>query len=301
MSGGQRAARSAEENARPVLAAIHNPGVVGEHSAHARTITPASALLARLPGLASKWSLTRTKGILLPKDRWTWANAQLLAADVPVDAAAAREWLPPALALPGQPLATVFIAHYPDTAMGFAYREAGVLLHARLRRKPVLHCAWMVVDDDTAMILGRELLGFPKKMARIDFDFAPFRPEATVSRRGVELLRFEGLAEGEGDRSAVFPHPIVNMRGIPGALPNLMLSMQGIERCQSSAALRLRIATGDSPCDPIARLGIAGEHAARRLVVDIGGNHEGARQAFPSAASLVNPAWLWKAYPFRSW
>lgn len=273
----------------------------GDSAAQARTRTPAAVVARRLPSLAGEWSLTRTRNILLQEDRWTWAGAQMLVADVPVHAAVAREWLPPALALPDAPRATVFVAHYPDTAMGFAYREAGVLLHARLRRKPVLHCAWMVVDDDTALILGRELLGFPKKLARIDFDFAPLRPEAVVTRRGIALLRFEGRVEGEGADDPVFPHPIVNTRGIPGVLPNLMLSMQGNERCHASAAMRLRITAGDSPCDPIAALGIAGEHPARRVVVDIAGEHAGTKPAFPSPAAIVNPAWLWKAYPFRTW
>lgn len=274
----------------------------GEMSTHARSITPISALKARLQAIEGKWSLTNTRDILLQR-RWTWTNAQLLIADVPVNRDIARQWLPPALELPGQTdaRAAVFIAHYPDTAMGFAYREAGVLLHARLRNKPVLHCAWMVVDDDTAMILGRELLGFPKKMARIDFDFAPLRPEASVVRRGVELLRFEGVADGDGARTPAFAHPIVNMRGIPGALPNLMLSITAHEQCHVSNALRLRIRTQESACDPLASLGIDGEFSARRMVLNIGGKSD-AESRFPIApAAMVNPAWLWKAYPFRTW
>lgn len=293
-----------------LLRPLANPDAgpaTGELSTHARTPTPAGTLHQRLQSITDEWSLTRTRDILLPKDRWTWARAQILIAEVPVDGAVARAWLPPALALPDTPVATVFIAHYPDTAMGFAYREAGVLLHARLRGRTVMHCAWMVVDDDTAMILGRELLGFPKKMARIDFDAfgssgSAARPEASVVRRGVQVLRFNGIADGEAPRTAAFAHPIVNTRGIPGALPNLMLSMQPNERCHASDALRLHIATGDSPCDPLATLGIAGEHTGRRLVVDLGSQSEDDAPLFPALpAAVVNPAWLWKAYPFRSW
>lgn len=274
----------------------------GELSTYARTITPAATLGKRLQALGEKWSLTRTRRILLQESRWTWANAQVLVADVPVDGAVARDWLPPALALPETPMATVFIAHYPDTAIGIAYREAGVLLHARLRRKPVVHCAWMVVDDDTALILGRELLGFPKKLARIDFDFAPVRPQASVVRRGVEVLRFEGIADGAMPPSPAFPLPIVNTRGIPGALPNLMLAMKPNERIHACDALRLRIGTEASGCDPLHALGLDGEHAARRLVVDIGSQSAEDAPLFPALpTSIVNPAWLWKAYPFRTW
>lgn len=309
MKGMSLAGRPAREESTEGVAGFHDIArpaarqdrAAGDCAVHARTVTQASTVSRHLKALDATWSLTRTKGILLQENRWTWAGAQMLVADIPVDDRVARDWLPPVLALPDQPRATVFAAHYPDTAMGFAYREAGILLHARLRRRPVLHCAWMVVDDDTALILGRELLGFPKKLARIDFDFAPYRPEASVMRRGVELLRFEGLVDGDGSDGPVFPHPIVNTRGIPGALPNLMLSMQGNERCRSSNAMRLRLHTGDSPCDPVAALGIAGEHPARRVVVDIAGKHAGEKPSFPSPAAIVNPAWLWKAYPFRTW
>lgn len=280
---------------------LSNPAT-GEMSAHARTITPALTLSQRLQAINSKWSLTRTRDILIQPARWTWANAQVLVADVPVNATVARQWLPPSLALPGEPMATVFIAHYPDTAIGVAYREAGVLLHARLRRRTVLHCAWMVVDDDTAMILGRELLGFPKKMAQIDFDFSPHHSQASVLRRGVEVLRFEAQACGTAPRADFLQHPIVNTRGIPGVLPNLMLSMKPNERLHVSDAARLRLTTNDSPCDPLATLGIDGDHNARRLVVDMGSQGEEDAPLFPALpASIVNPAWLWKAYPFRTW
>lgn len=279
-----------------------NKPATGEMSAHARTVTQALTLGQRLQSISGEWSLTRTRDILIQPRRWTWANAQVLVAETRVNASIARQWLPPVLALPAEPKATVFIAHYPDTAIGVAYREAGVLLHARLRGRTVLHCAWMVVDDDTALILGRELLGFPKKMARIDFNFSPQIPEASVLRRGVEVLRFEAQACGEAPHADFLPHPIVNTRGIPGVLPNLMLSMKPNERLHVSDAVRLCITTSDSPCDPLAALGIDGSHDARRLVVDIGSQGEADAPLFPALpAAVVNPAWLWKAYPFRTW
>lgn len=72
----------------------------GELSTGARTITPAHTLGKRLPDFGEKCSLTRTRRILPQESRWTWANAQLLVADVPVDGSVAREWLPPVLTLP---------------------------------------------------------------------------------------------------------------------------------------------------------------------------------------------------------
>lgn len=270
-----------------------------------RSVTTAPAVATALAGLDGTWSLERTRRILL-QQRWTWARAELVVADVEVNPSVARTWLPPALSLLRTAAATVFVADYPETAMGFAYREAGVLLHARLRATPVLHCAWMVVDDDTALILGRELLGFPKKLAAIDVELAGPSARARVVRRGAEVLAFDARPDDasdgrECDRRA-FAHPIVNVRGVPGVAPTLLVGMAPNERRHASRRMRLTIGSEPSACDPIASLDIAGDHAARHLIVDLA--HPGAPGAtrVPAwPAALTSPTWLWKAYPFRAW
>ncbi len=51
----------------------------------------------------------------------------------------------------------------------------------------------MPVDDDTAMICGREQFGFPKKMAdRITLDRDGPHVAGSAVRNGVQLLRIEG-------------------------------------------------------------------------------------------------------------
>jgi acetoacetate decarboxylase len=42
----------------------------------------------------------------------------------------------------------------------------------------------MIVDDDTALALGREMLGYPKKMGAFRFDEQEKEIQASVSRRG---------------------------------------------------------------------------------------------------------------------
>lgn len=264
-----------------------------------REITHASTLADTLPALSAPWSVRRTRDIILQR-RWTWRRSQLLVGEVPIAAEIARGWLPPGLSLADEPRATVFVAHYPDTAMGFEYREAAVLIHAKLRGRRVLHCAWMVVDDDTALILGRELLGFPKKLARIDFDFEA--GTASVERRGVRVLAITSSAAGAGSNGPAFPGPIVNLRGIPGALPNVLVAMEPNERCHASDARELRVTTQPSVCDPLTDLGMDGAHLGRRMVVDLAHPEEEDSTRFPaSPTALASPTWLWSAYPFRTW
>ena len=42
----------------------------------------------------------------------------------------------------------------------------------------------LVESDDTALITGRELLGYPKKLGEISFDLASGEVHAVASRRG---------------------------------------------------------------------------------------------------------------------
>ncbi len=145
---------------------------------------------------------------------YTWMGAEVVWADIPVDAGAARAVLPPGLALDGDATATVFVADYPFTTFGSVYREAAVLLHCRDDKGPHLHCPWMAVDDDTALILGRELLGFPKKMAEMALDVDGGQVTATATRKGVELIRIEGTLGADDDAPpALFDRRFVNLFG----------------------------------------------------------------------------------------
>ena len=101
--------------------------------------------------------------------------------------------LPRPLRSASEPLARAFVARYPETNFGVTYNEAALFLAAEYRGERGWYCLSMPVDDDTAMIGGREQLGFPKKMAeRITLDRDGSHVTGSVIRHGVELLRIEG-------------------------------------------------------------------------------------------------------------
>jgi acetoacetate decarboxylase len=181
-----------------------------------------------------------------------WTGARMAFADLPVDAAAVRGWLPPPLRLASPARATIFIADYPQTTFGSVYREAAVLLHVRLLGIPMVFCPWMVVDDDRALILGRELLGYPKKMAEIHFEERDGRFEGSVVRHGTEVMRLEGTI-GE-------PHPApppgigrrgVNLRTLMSFLPGHLLVFRPVETIHACHHLAARAVLRSSPDDPI--------------------------------------------------
>lgn len=120
-----------------------------------------------------------------------WENARFVMTDVPLDKQEAQKILPLGMNLTAPPMATVFVVNYQNTAFTVPYKEAAFLIHVRTPLGKGLHCCWMVVDDDTALILGRELLGYPKKMADIRFEEKGGDVKASVTRRGTRVLAME--------------------------------------------------------------------------------------------------------------
>lgn len=257
-------------------------------------------MTATEPLLDEPWSLERTRNLLLRADAPTWPDAQILVFDTVVASQTAATWLPPALRASVPAAATIFVADYPTTSFGVAYRECGVLLHATLRGTPVVHCAWMVVDSDTAMILGRELLGFPKKLARIELLADGNRISARVVRRDVELLNIAAELGESLPQTKAFPLPIVNVRGNPDLLPPVLWKMTVPERFHTGRRAHLRVSVGKSPYDPLSQLQLPPAMDGSCLRVDLGVPPPDAglipRGVMP--AGIVSPLWFARRFPF---
>ncbi len=97
-----------------------------------------------------------------------------------------RRLLPPPLKPGKRPIALAFVANYPRTNFGVTYLESALFLRAEFAGKEGNYCLAMPVTNDIALILGREVFGYPKKIAAIQFN-----------RRGKDV---EGLTERHGRR-----------------------------------------------------------------------------------------------------
>lgn len=106
--------------------------------------------------------------------------------------------LPPPLRPTGDPgWGTAFVARYPSTTLGVAYSEGAVFVDCAYKGESGAYCLSMPVDSDTAMVAGREFLGFPKKMAdRISLEDSGAEVLGCVIRRGVPIIRIEGRVQG---------------------------------------------------------------------------------------------------------
>ncbi len=200
-----------------------------------------------------------------------WTNAKVLAVEVRVSRAAALALLPAALRLPDPPTATLFVADYPETQFGSVYREAAVLLHVEDATGPALHCPWMVVDDDTALILGREVLGFPKKMAEIRLDAREGGLVGTVSRRGAEIMRLEAtLHETETTPTPFFARRMINVMGTPLSGMRLVELPPSEEVIHTAQRAEARVTLTSSERDPLGELQAAPTGRARAVHLDFG-------------------------------
>jgi acetoacetate decarboxylase len=106
--------------------------------------------------------------------------------------------LPKPLRPTRKPIAVAFVGKYPETNFGCVYNEGALFLEAKYKGETGLYCLSMPVDDDMAMIYGRERFGFPKKIAEeITLERDDDHVVGRVVRKGTEILRIEGDLEGE--------------------------------------------------------------------------------------------------------
>lgn len=87
-----------------------------------------------------------------------------------------------------QPLVRVYIADFPRTNFGEPYRESAMFLICKYKEEIGVYTLAMHVDNDMGMVLGRELFGYPKKMANIHFEKKGKQITAWSERHGIRYL-----------------------------------------------------------------------------------------------------------------
>ncbi len=125
---------------------------------------------------------------------WTaeFPGAKVLTAVFRTDKTVLARILPRPLRPAKNPLGFAFVAHYPQTNFGTVYSEAALFVQAEHRGRMGMYCLAMPVDDDMAMAGGREVFGYPKKMAEsITLEKVGPKVVKRVVRKGTELLRIE--------------------------------------------------------------------------------------------------------------
>lgn len=97
-----------------------------------------------------------------------WKNARLLIFNYETDGEAAANLLPPQLELTDTPTASVFFNDMNWSTVG-RYKEVAQVINCRHGKEEGHYCVHLVLDQEAAIIGGREFAGFPKKSGHIEF------------------------------------------------------------------------------------------------------------------------------------
>jgi acetoacetate decarboxylase len=123
---------------------------------------------------------------------WHWSDIDVVIVDYLTDANSAAAMLPeqmstfPIPELPGYAAVKAVWAHYRDSSFG-PYNEFMPVIPCLFNGELYLDVPLIYVDNDAAMAGGREIGGWPKKMADIKFDRIGNEYRCSLERHGQRL------------------------------------------------------------------------------------------------------------------
>jgi len=108
-----------------------------------------------------------------------------------------KRLLPPPLKPAKRPIALAFVANYPRTNFDVAYLEGALFLRAEFNGEEGTYCLSMPVTNDIALALGREVYGYPKKMAKIELKRNGDLITGLTERRGIRFVEISARMTGK--------------------------------------------------------------------------------------------------------
>lgn len=104
--------------------------------------------------------------------------------------------LPDPLEQADSPGGLIFIADYPVTNLGPGYKEGALFIRCKCRGEAGSYCLSMPITSEGRMHNGRDVFGFPKKMARIHLEKEGRRAFGWIERHGVRFVEIEASLTG---------------------------------------------------------------------------------------------------------
>ena len=92
----------------------------------------------------------------------------------------------------------IFIAQYPETNLGPGYREAALFLKCKYQGEAGSYCLSMPIESEESRLYnGRDIFGFPKKMAKISLERNGQKVSGWVERNGIKFLELRVNLTGQ--------------------------------------------------------------------------------------------------------
>ncbi len=148
-----------------------------------------------LQGQLKKSQLPYSMGDLYKPEadgRWWWRDSDIVSMSYLTPEAAAAAVLPSEFSLPSTPMeglavAMLVFAKYRGGTVG-PYTEAILQVPCLYQGQPYFYVPAIYVTTDEAMASGRELAGFPKKLATIELDSSDTQFTGSLEYHGVRLV-----------------------------------------------------------------------------------------------------------------
>jgi acetoacetate decarboxylase len=128
-----------------------------------------------------------------------YTDAEMLAAIWETTPEAVKGLLPPPLEPYKRPLVLAFIADFPKTSFGVVYKMAALMIACEYDGELGMYCVGMPENEDLPVFTGREILGFPKKMATLSFKREGDTIDAWVERKGIRLFELHATMNRKPD------------------------------------------------------------------------------------------------------
>lgn len=141
---------------------------------------------------------------------WKWEDSDFIIVDYITDAKAAAAFLPeqmttfPIAEMPGKALVKLLFADYRKVTSLGPYKELIVQIPALYKGNLSMYIPAIYVDSDRAMSSGREIGGYPKKLAKIDIEQFGNEWRASLERDGKRII---SISSRQGAKLTATPLP----------------------------------------------------------------------------------------------
>ncbi|MHA1904202.1 MAG: acetoacetate decarboxylase family protein [Candidatus Thorarchaeota archaeon] len=154
----------------------------------------------------SKEELTKRKNRF--KDGFILSEVKMINVLFTTTVEAIKRVLPPQLEPPEAPLANAYVAEFHRSSFCPPYNEAALFVSAEYKGMTGSYCLSMPVTNDIAMIGGREIYGYPKKIAEnIHVKRRGNDVTGICTRRGIDIIKIDAvLSDPFDDEVASSPH-----------------------------------------------------------------------------------------------
>jgi acetoacetate decarboxylase len=136
------------------------------------------------------------------QDKAVFYDAEMLTVYFETKPEIVQRLLPPPLKPAKDPFGAAFVAHYPRTSFGVTYLESALFLLAEYNGEEGGFCLAMPVTSDMALILGREVFGYPKKIAQIGMKREGTSVEGWTERHGCRFFEVKTRLTGRFNTEA---------------------------------------------------------------------------------------------------